>query len=96
VFTVIFYNIASGLVLYWLVNTVLSIAQQYYIHRGPSPGEETSRDASAPRGVQAAGDMSSSTTDPPEFVDAEVVDDEPKQAGGSRKNRGKRGRKRRK
>jgi YidC/Oxa1 family membrane protein insertase len=29
--TVIFINFSSGLVLYWLVNNVLSIAQQYYI-----------------------------------------------------------------
>ncbi len=32
-FTVIFINFSSGLVLYWLVNNVLSIAQQYYIQR---------------------------------------------------------------
>ena len=31
VFTVIFINFPSGLVLYWLVNNILSIAQQYYI-----------------------------------------------------------------
>jgi YidC/Oxa1 family membrane protein insertase len=31
VFTFIFINFPSGLVLYWLVNNVLSIAQQYYI-----------------------------------------------------------------
>lgn len=31
VLTVIFINFPSGLVLYWLVNNVLSIAQQYYI-----------------------------------------------------------------
>jgi len=31
VFTVIFINFSSGLVLYWLVNNVLSMAQQYYI-----------------------------------------------------------------
>lgn len=30
VFTVIFINFSSGLVLYWLVNNILSIAQQYY------------------------------------------------------------------
>ena len=33
VFTVIFINFSSGLVLYWLVNNILSIAQQYYIQR---------------------------------------------------------------
>jgi YidC/Oxa1 family membrane protein insertase len=33
VFTVIFINFSSGLVLYWLVNNVLSIAQQYYTQK---------------------------------------------------------------
>jgi len=33
VFTVLFYKMPSGLVIYWIVNTVLSVAQQYYIHR---------------------------------------------------------------
>ena len=31
VFTIFFVNFPSGLVLYWLINNVLSIAQQYYI-----------------------------------------------------------------
>ncbi len=31
VFTVIFINFSSGLVLYWLVNNIISVAQQYYI-----------------------------------------------------------------
>ncbi len=33
VFTFIFINFSSGLVLYWLVNNILSITQQYYIGR---------------------------------------------------------------
>lgn len=33
IFTVIFVNFSSGLVLYWLVNNILSIAQQYYIQK---------------------------------------------------------------
>jgi len=33
VFTFLFLNFASGLVLYWLVNNVLSIAQQYYTNK---------------------------------------------------------------
>jgi YidC/Oxa1 family membrane protein insertase len=33
VFTVMFINFPSGLVLYWLVNNVLSIVQQYWINR---------------------------------------------------------------
>jgi len=31
VFTVIFINFSSGLVLYWLINNIISVAQQYYI-----------------------------------------------------------------
>ncbi|MBW2219921.1 MAG: membrane protein insertase YidC [Deltaproteobacteria bacterium] len=33
VFTFIFINFSSGLVLYWLINNILSIAQQYYVYR---------------------------------------------------------------
>ncbi len=33
VFTVIFINFSSGLVLYWLVNNLLSIGQQYYVQQ---------------------------------------------------------------
>jgi YidC/Oxa1 family membrane protein insertase len=33
VFTVIFINFSSGLVLYWLINNILSIAQQYYTQK---------------------------------------------------------------
>ncbi len=33
VFTFIFINFSSGLVLYWLVNNIFSIAQQYYISK---------------------------------------------------------------
>lgn len=33
IFTFMFLNFASGLVLYWLVNNVLSIAQQFYVNR---------------------------------------------------------------
>lgn len=33
VFTVIFINFSSGLVLYWLVNQIVSVAQQYYISK---------------------------------------------------------------
>ncbi len=33
VFTFLFINFPSGLVLYWLVNNILSIAQQYRINR---------------------------------------------------------------
>jgi YidC/Oxa1 family membrane protein insertase len=33
IFTVLFLNFASGLVIYWLVNNVLSIGQQYYTNK---------------------------------------------------------------
>ncbi|RJP76073.1 MAG: membrane protein insertase YidC [Desulfobacteraceae bacterium] len=33
VFTVIFINFSSGLVLYWLINNILSIAQQYFVSK---------------------------------------------------------------
>jgi len=33
VFTVLFYGMPSGLVLYWLVNNIFSIAQQWIVHR---------------------------------------------------------------
>jgi YidC/Oxa1 family membrane protein insertase len=33
VFTVLFYNMPSGLVLYWFVNQVFSALQQYWVHR---------------------------------------------------------------
>jgi len=33
VFTAMFLNFPSGLVLYWLVNNILTIAQQMYINK---------------------------------------------------------------
>jgi YidC/Oxa1 family membrane protein insertase len=33
VFTFIFLNFPAGLVIYWLLNNILSIGQQYYINR---------------------------------------------------------------
>ena len=72
-FTVLFYSFASGLVIYWLVNTILSIGQQYYIHRGPSAAVETSPDATAPEGVPDTAPASVTAT--PKFEEAEVVDE---------------------
>jgi YidC/Oxa1 family membrane protein insertase len=37
IFTVMFVNFASGLVLYWFVNNLLSILQQYLINRQRKP-----------------------------------------------------------
>jgi len=36
IFTFMFINFPSGLVLYWFVNNILSIGQQYRIHRSPT------------------------------------------------------------
>jgi YidC/Oxa1 family membrane protein insertase len=33
IFTFLFLNFASGLVLYWLVNNIFSITQQFYVNR---------------------------------------------------------------
>lgn len=60
VFTVLFYRMPSGLVLYWLINTVLSIAQQYYINKGAeataaaSAGNDTAKPLKAPGPVPPA------------------------------------------
>ena len=40
VFTFLFYNMPSGLVLYWIVNTALSVVQQYYIHKEPDKSQD--------------------------------------------------------
>ena len=37
IFTFLFLNFPSGLVLYWLVNNLLTILQQYIIHKKPAP-----------------------------------------------------------
>ena len=36
IFTFLFLNFPSGLVLYWLVNNLLTILQQYIIHKKPA------------------------------------------------------------
>ena len=38
IFSVMFLNFPSGLVLYWLVNNVISIGQQYVVMRGAKQG----------------------------------------------------------
>jgi YidC/Oxa1 family membrane protein insertase len=45
-FTGLFYRLPSGLVLYWLVNNVLSIGQQYMMNRGD--GKDAGRRGSPP------------------------------------------------
>ncbi len=50
VFTFIFYKMPSGLVLYWFVNNILTIAQQYYINKNvdDDKGSDTKGDEPAP------------------------------------------------
>jgi membrane protein insertase Oxa1/YidC/SpoIIIJ len=95
-FTVLFYNFACGLVIYWLVNTILSIGQQYYIHRGPAAAVGVSPpDAAAPEGVPESGPAS--VTALPALEATETVDETgraPQSSNTSRsKRRGERGRK---
>jgi YidC/Oxa1 family membrane protein insertase len=47
VFTFLFYKMPSGLVVYWIVNTVLSVAQQYYINKQPHEPKGSSPDEPA-------------------------------------------------
>jgi YidC/Oxa1 family membrane protein insertase len=37
VFTLLFYKMPSGLVIYWIINTGMSVVQQYYIHKNHTP-----------------------------------------------------------
>ena len=46
-FTFFFYNMPSGLVLYWLVNNILSVSQQYYINKGADAEEREKKEAEA-------------------------------------------------
>jgi YidC/Oxa1 family membrane protein insertase len=72
VFTGLFYNFASGLVIYWLVNTAASVAQQFYIQRGTVAA--TVSDAATPGGIPAQSSLPSAAD--ASVTDAEVVDPE--------------------
>jgi YidC/Oxa1 family membrane protein insertase len=45
VFTFMFLEFPTGLVLYWLVNNCLSIGQQYLIDRSAAPGKAVEQEA---------------------------------------------------
>ncbi len=47
VFTFVFYGMPSGLVLYWLVNNILSIVQQYYVHKAIDAEEKAAGEAAS-------------------------------------------------
>ncbi|NIM19334.1 MAG: membrane protein insertase YidC [Candidatus Latescibacteria bacterium] len=55
VFTVIFYKMPSGLVLYWFVNNILTIAQQYYINKDVSKEETADEKPGKTKAKQSAG-----------------------------------------
>ncbi len=55
ILTVFFYGMPSGLVLYWTINTVMSIIQQYYIHTGADDEEEVSGSQEPPEAKPDAG-----------------------------------------
>lgn len=69
VFTALFYNFASGLVIYWLVNTVASVAQQFYVQRGTVAAKVS--DAATPDGIPAQSSLPSAADI--SVTDAEVV-----------------------
>jgi len=95
IFTALFYNFASGLVLYWLVNTVLSVWQQYYIHRGPKAAASDAGAVAAP--VRVTSEGATSTTQAPTFAaDAAVAPVEDPAPRKSTKRGGKRRKKRKK
>jgi len=52
-FTFLFYKMPSGLVIYWIVNTVLSVAQQWYINKGgpdePEPEKQENNSSNRPK-----------------------------------------------
>lgn len=85
VFTALFYNFASGLVIYWLVNTVASVAQQFYVQRGSVAAKVG--DAATPDGTPAQSSLLSAAD--ASVTDAEVVAPEhgraPQQRGGARR-----------
>jgi YidC/Oxa1 family membrane protein insertase len=43
IFTFMFYRMPSGLVLYWIVNNILTIVQQYYVHKQSEREEALAR-----------------------------------------------------
>ena len=56
VFTVLFASFPSGLVLYWLVNNLFSLVQQYLTMRSkgtPGSGGKSSKDVKAPKKSKA-------------------------------------------
>ncbi|MBN2564472.1 MAG: membrane protein insertase YidC [Candidatus Eisenbacteria bacterium] len=94
-FTALFYSFSSGLVVYWLVNTVLSVGQQYYIHRGSLAASDVSPDAVAPDGVRHGAPVSVTAVEG--FEEAEVAKEDATGQPAAKRNQSKgRGGRRRK
>lgn len=94
IFTALFYNFASGLVLYWLVNTVLSVWQQYYIHRGSDAAETDAGAVAAP--VRVTSDNATSTTQVPGFAAGDPAEGQASNPGPQKKSSGRGGKRRKK
>jgi len=65
-FTFFFYRLPSGLVFYWLVNNVLSIGQQWFVHRNDAPAPEEGNggnggDAGNEKKIEAKGKRKTKT-----------------------------------
>ncbi len=88
IFTALFYNFASGLVIYWFINTVLSIVQQYYIHRDPDMATEQ------PIAGEHTSQPTSSSTSVPDFSGSDKTVNTPTTRGENGGFKGK-GRKKR-
>lgn len=75
VFTVFFMFFPAGLVLYWLTNNVLSIAQQYYITRhvvGDAPGRDTGKAKGVDKGK--TGDEADASSETSEAIEDQSGD----------------------
>jgi YidC/Oxa1 family membrane protein insertase len=59
VFTFLFYKMPSGLVIYWIINTALSVAQQYYIVKSHKTPELAVVEPAAPVGKKRRARKSS-------------------------------------
>ncbi len=59
IFTAMFWNFPSGLVLYWLTNNILTITQQYFMHIRPGKDDEDEEPRVKARTQKKLGDLKS-------------------------------------
>lgn len=88
IFTFFFYGMPSGLVLYWFVNNILTIIQQYYVHKEAEKKEEKSLQES-PEGEKIESG-SGTTGEGEEDSKAAGSAKKSKRSGGKRKIKSKR------